>query len=947
MIRRLQNVGSVTSTLSALAAATQKEFDHIYKNLSTSEYSVDESVGLRLSGREISADIASASKTGVLLAADWSRFNEAYFAVITSGNVTASDRSRWDYAYDVAVGGGGSPLTTKGDIYTFSTVGTRLPVGTDGYVLVADSSTSTGLKWDTGPAGSGISTLNTLTAATQTFAKVDDTNVTLAIGSASSTHTFTLGWTGTLAAGRLNSNVVQAITNDTNVTGSITAQNLTLGWTGTLADGRIASAATWNAKVAATRSINTTSPLTGGGDLSADRTLGLAGLTGVGAANQLPGTNAGATGWEYKTLSVGTAGTDFAIAHAANSIAFNLPTASSSNRGALSSADWSTFNNKQAALSFANLSGTTNQVNLSASGTGVLVGSTSITLSLPQNIHTSATPQFARVGLGAAAHSSILLNLVGPEPSSNCQFRITSTAGAPGVYSVAMTLANSVYTLFDCDYLSDVLTARHASLAYIGKDTGALVIGGSTGNTVGAAGTMNTHIKINLADGYVNIGSATPFPAMLSVGTSQQFQVNSTGNILKINNVTTSWPGTQGGANTYLKNDGSGNLSWATAGGGTPADFTAGASLSITAGTGVGALNQAMTLNTIQDIRTTATPQFTRIGIGAVADATALGLFQNNANSNTQLIVKNTTAGTASQASLNLVSDTAVNSTLGVYSSSTTPFGAVTSNCFYMYTDNTAGIALMVNASGSMRFATGGSAARVTILSNGNVEFTGLITRYNNVTPTTRKVLIGNGASFVESTPTVPFDTAPIADIPLIGNATNFVTSWGTGHGSITSASGAIANSETKLLSSDTVMAANRLLQGSVIRIIVHGTCTSTNASGGTFRVRYGTNGTTADGLLQTFAMGAGSTSGTAVPFFIQIIITIRSTGASATSDGVLCLVNQGTTGISGAQTQVVRGSATNINTGTANTYLTLTYQSGHANISSTFQDVVMRIDYK
>jgi hypothetical protein len=48
-----------------------------------------------------------------------------------------------------------SKLTTKGDIATYSTTPTRLPVGADTYVLSADSSTSTGLKWVPATAGSG------------------------------------------------------------------------------------------------------------------------------------------------------------------------------------------------------------------------------------------------------------------------------------------------------------------------------------------------------------------------------------------------------------------------------------------------------------------------------------------------------------------------------------------------------------------------------------------------------------------------------------------------------------------------------------------------------------------------------------------------------------------------------------------------------------------------
>jgi hypothetical protein len=42
-----------------------------------------------------------------------------------------------------------SPLTTKGDLYTYSTTDARLGVGTDGQALIADSAEATGLRWGT------------------------------------------------------------------------------------------------------------------------------------------------------------------------------------------------------------------------------------------------------------------------------------------------------------------------------------------------------------------------------------------------------------------------------------------------------------------------------------------------------------------------------------------------------------------------------------------------------------------------------------------------------------------------------------------------------------------------------------------------------------------------------------------------------------------------------
>jgi len=61
----------------------------------------------------------------------------------------------------------------------------------------------------------------------------------------------------------------------------------------------------------------------------------------------------------------------------------------------------------------------------------------------------------------------------------------------------------------------------------------------------------------------VGIGTTNPLDR-LSVGSSSQFRIDANGNIVRINNVPYSFPSVQG-TNQYLRNDGSGNLSWAPA----------------------------------------------------------------------------------------------------------------------------------------------------------------------------------------------------------------------------------------------------------------------------------------------------------------------------------------------------------------------------------------------
>tara|TARA_R110000868_G_scaffold4129_2_gene25088 strand:+ start:34 stop:936 length:903 start_codon:yes stop_codon:yes gene_type:complete len=64
-----------------------------------------------------------------------------------------------------------TPLTTKGDLFTFTTVDARIGVGANGTVLTADSAEATGLKW--AASSSGL----TLVAAPTSFSAVSAVSV--------------------------------------------------------------------------------------------------------------------------------------------------------------------------------------------------------------------------------------------------------------------------------------------------------------------------------------------------------------------------------------------------------------------------------------------------------------------------------------------------------------------------------------------------------------------------------------------------------------------------------------------------------------------------------------------------------------------------------------------------------------------------------------------------
>lgn len=169
--------------------------------------------------------------SGAFTATSWPTF--ITLATTPSGSTTLTEAVRITSAQNVAIGtttatqrltvtpavGIGVASTTTGQLVLFNAANANtftiqpgvtaasttvtLPTGDGAAGTCLSTNGSNVWGWaNCSSGGTGLTSLGGQTGATQTFAKVDDTNVTLAIGSAVDVHTFTLGWTGTLGAAR-------------------------------------------------------------------------------------------------------------------------------------------------------------------------------------------------------------------------------------------------------------------------------------------------------------------------------------------------------------------------------------------------------------------------------------------------------------------------------------------------------------------------------------------------------------------------------------------------------------------------------------------------------------------------------------------------------------------------------------------------------------------------
>jgi len=201
---------------------------------------------------------------------------------------------------------------------------------------------------------------------------------------------------------------------------------------------------------------------------------------------------------QVQNFATGSSGTDFGISSSTSTHTFNLPTASATNRGLLSSADWTTFNNKAPSVAggYVPYTGAAANVdlgvyNLTASAVNVNgSGSNAGVINLESNAIFPLVNGYGTIGSGTTN-----------------QFNFYQTTGA-GVFRGAILSLNSIPDSFTRTYTlpnADGTLALSSDLgAYLplagGTLTGAL--NGTTASFTGAATTPITCIN----DGQRQVG---------------------------------------------------------------------------------------------------------------------------------------------------------------------------------------------------------------------------------------------------------------------------------------------------------------------------------------------------------------------------------------------------------------------------------------------------------
>lgn len=231
------------------------------------------------------------------------------------------------------------------------------------------------------------------------------------------------------------------------------------------------------------------------------------------AAITINATGGSGTVTSVSALTLGTTGTDLSstVANSTTTpvITLNVPTASATNRGALSSSDWSTFNGKQAALVSGTNIKTINSTTLLGSGdivAGVLAKSTSVFQTGTAATYTApANTQWVKV------------TVVGPGGNGGAANNQRATGGGGGGVAIkwlSMTSGQTLtYTVGTASGTASTVSSGTLSITTITANSGTNGTGTAyaLSQTAGGAGGTATNGDVNITgeQGGYSYGSST------------------------------------------------------------------------------------------------------------------------------------------------------------------------------------------------------------------------------------------------------------------------------------------------------------------------------------------------------------------------------------------------------------------------------------------------------
>jgi len=236
--------------------------------------------------------------------------------------------------------------------------------------------------------------------------------------------------------------------------------------------------------------------------------------TGLNALNGLTA--------QVQYFATGTSGTDFSINSVTDTHTFNLPTASSTNRGALSSTDWTTFNSKASdAFKTIAVSGQSNIVADSATDTLTFEAGSNIIITTD-----AATDKITITAVGGGSGSVTSVDMSVPTGFAISGNPITSSGTLALAFASGYSLpTNASQTNWNTAY-DNTITA----FAY-NTSTGVLTLTQQDGGTLSASVTLQPFTTDNLTQGSTNlydkVVSLTGAGTTVVTGTYPNFTITS------------------------------------------------------------------------------------------------------------------------------------------------------------------------------------------------------------------------------------------------------------------------------------------------------------------------------------------------------------------------------------------------------------------------------------